>query len=70
MISWEKHSTLNHKMSYHSPDGLNKIFECDECGASFFYHTIGGGEMKVRYSFMPILTLQNIERLKAINNGR
>jgi hypothetical protein len=62
-MNWEKHSQLNHSMTQHSPDGINKIYECSDCGCSFFYHTTGGGEMKVRYSFLPVLTNVNIERL-------
>ena len=40
MTPYEKHKTLDHETTWHSPDGFCKVEECTDCGARFLHSPI------------------------------
>lgn len=34
---YQNHAALNHRTTEYSPDGINRIEECAECGARFMH---------------------------------
>lgn len=37
MTPYERHAEFGHKTTWHSPDGINKVEECADCGQRWIH---------------------------------
>ncbi len=58
MTPYQKHKNLNHKTTYFSPNGVDQIEECLDCGMRFLHNPCIGYPLEIdkliRLSQFPI----------------